>query len=144
MASLAENITSPPPPLLVNTSSAPRPASSAAVSAAPSAIKAAVGDMTVAEVRRCLSQIRRSWEVSQLEHSRPPVYLSQELGVREGVKVDEFALRFILSHHNKRSSRGVEEPPLLLSLGEDAAEAAAHEAAWEATRETHSSSRASV
>jgi hypothetical protein len=63
----------------------------------------AISEMTVAEVRRCLTRIRRTWNASQLERERPPMCLASALDA-SGNSVQRFCLRFILSHHSRRAA----------------------------------------
>lgn len=60
--------------------------------------------MSVAEVRRCLSVIRKSWEEVQLDGRNRPMYLCEPLNIHD-MNLGEFSLRFVLSHHSKRVTK---------------------------------------
>ena len=62
--------------------------------------------MTVAEVRKALSLMRRRWDCI-VEHLRdaPPLTSELDLGSRK-LAVEHFALRFILGQHSKRQTGG--------------------------------------
>jgi hypothetical protein len=75
--------------------------------------------LKIAEVRKSLSHIRKRWD-SQLLEGAEPMYLCEEIGLKDGrsIRADEFALRFVLAHHQKRqgaATRGAPEPPALPS-----------------------------
>lgn len=71
-------------------------------------------DLSVAEVRRALSELRKLWHAARSsgKESRP-MYLVAPLGVK-GLTAQVFAFQFLLSHHTKRStptSPALEETP---------------------------------
>ena len=59
--------------------------------------------MSVAEVRRTLAYIRKSWE-DQTSNITRPFYLSDAIGAgpNAGLSVESFALSFVLAHHSRR------------------------------------------
>lgn len=62
-------------------------------------VTSAIQEMTVAEVRKSLAQMRRDW----VNHSAvQPFYPSDDLV--NGMSVAEFAFRFVMGHHQKRHS----------------------------------------
>ena len=63
--------------------------------------------MTVAEVRRSLAFIRKSWEEQQSDAKRRPFYLSDSVGPLRYDRcapqsIEHFALNFVLAHHTRR------------------------------------------
>ena len=57
--------------------------------------------MQVADVRKCLTQVRRAWD----DHSpTTPVRLCAVLP--NGMRVDEFCFTFVMWHHAKRHDKG--------------------------------------
>ena len=60
--------------------------------------------LTVAEVRRCLATLRRLWEDAHAQASSGPMYLIQSLP-NENFSIQDFALKFVLSHHTKRQAK---------------------------------------
>ena len=59
--------------------------------------------LKIAEVRKSLAHIRKRWDNQALEGSLP-MYLCEEIGLKDGrsIRADEFALVFVLAHHQKR------------------------------------------
>jgi len=59
--------------------------------------------MTVAEVRRTLAFIRKSWE-DQAHDATRPFYLSDPIGAgpNADLSIEAFALSFVLAHHSRR------------------------------------------
>jgi hypothetical protein len=71
--------------------------------------------LKIAEVRKSLAHIRKRWD-SQLLEGSAPMYLCEEIGLKDGraIRADEFALKFVLAHHQKRrdsSARGALDSP---------------------------------
>ena len=62
-------------------------------------------NISVAEVRRCLSFIRKSWEEVQNNDTHKPLYQCESLKINQKFTLSEFALKFVLSHHSKRVSK---------------------------------------
>lgn len=60
--------------------------------------------LSIAEVRKALASLRRGWEEVRADPERAPLYLSSDLAFGEGLRLDDFALRFVLAHHQKRQS----------------------------------------
>ena len=63
--------------------------------------------MSVAEVRRSLAFIRKSWEDQQGGFRRRPFYLSDPVASTRGEvgatqSIERFALNFVLAHHTRR------------------------------------------
>lgn len=70
-------------------------------------ITSAIDGMTVAEVRKALSTMRRCWEQSVApddEAPRRPLYVSCDTLVR-GHSVQDFSYMFVQGHHAKRISK---------------------------------------
>ena len=65
-----------------------------------------VSTMSVADVRRALAYIRKSWEEQQTaQHSRP-FYISDCIsGASNALSVERFSLMFVLAHHTRRLSK---------------------------------------
>lgn len=61
-------------------------------------------DLSVAEVRRALATLRRNWDDMRADPGGKPMYVSDSLGFCN-ISIEEFALRFVLSHHSKRAKR---------------------------------------
>ena len=63
-------------------------------------------DLTVAEKRRALALLRRGWEEVHMSRRQKPMYLSSSLGLSNAphLSFEDFALRFVLLHHSKRST----------------------------------------
>lgn len=66
----------------------------------------AIHDMSVAEVRKSLSFMRREWA----KHSRVMPFFPSQTLPSGGIMVSDFAFRFVMGHHHKRHSRSQEEP----------------------------------
>ena len=60
--------------------------------------------MQVAEVRRCLHNVRQAWAMHSPES---PLNLSTLMS--NGLEMHAFCYRFILAHHNKRMQRSKNE-----------------------------------
>lgn len=60
--------------------------------------------MQVAEVRRCLHNVRQAWAM----HS-PESPLNLSTLIPNGLEMHAFCYRFILAHHNKRMQRSKNE-----------------------------------
>lgn len=69
-------------------------------------ITSAIDGMTVAEVRKALSTMRRTWEACSAlqDESRRPLYVSCDTLVR-GHTVQDFSYMFVQGHHAKRMSK---------------------------------------
>ena len=67
-------------------------------------ITSAISDMSVAEVRKALASIRKTWEETLACERSRPMYMSDEALV-QGCSVQEFSFRFVLGHHEKRLSK---------------------------------------
>lgn len=63
--------------------------------------------MQVAEVRRCLLNVRQAWSM----HS-PEAPLNLSTIVPNGLEMHSFCYNFILAHHNKRMQRSKIEPQM--------------------------------
>jgi len=68
---------------------------------------------SIADVRKALACLRRGWRETQLDARRRPLYLSDALalsagggGAAEAVRLQDFALQFVLAHHQKRGGGG--------------------------------------
>ena len=69
--------------------------------------------MPVAEVRRSLAFIRKSWDEQRSDDKRQPLYLCDPVVLRSGtgrrvVSVERFALDFVLAHHTRRLTANIE------------------------------------
>ena len=78
------------------------------------ATSSSIHDMTVAEVRRSLSFIRKAWEEQHTDCSKRPMYLSDPITCGTGQteraqSVEMFALRFVLAHHTRRLTKSPSE-----------------------------------
>lgn len=67
----------------------------------------ATPQMSVAEVRRSLAFIRKSWEEQQGDPKRRPFYLSDTVAPLRSDRnisqsIEQFALNFVLAHHTRR------------------------------------------
>jgi len=62
--------------------------------------------LNIAEVRKALASLRKGWEEVQQDPRSKPLYLSSTLPLpsAQGTRLDDFALRFVLAHHQKRHS----------------------------------------
>jgi len=60
--------------------------------------------LSIADVRKALSSIRKGWEEVQLDRTSKPLYLSNVLSLSQTqyIRMEKFALRFVLAHHQKR------------------------------------------
>ena len=70
----------------------------------------AIPNMSVAEVRRCLSLLRKHWRESTPVN---PFYLSDILS--ETLSMEEFALLFVRGHHDKRHNKKIKQESLSTS-----------------------------
>ena len=61
--------------------------------------------MTVAEVRKSLSAMRKLWEETSKDTSQTPMYISGTALKGTTFSIQEFAFRFVLGHHEKRLSK---------------------------------------
>jgi hypothetical protein len=61
-------------------------------------------ELSIAEVRKALSHLRKGWEEVQLDPKSKPLYLSSTLSLSatHQVRMESFALHFVLAHHQKR------------------------------------------
>lgn len=72
----------------------------------------AAAALSIADVRKALACLRRGWREAQLDAPRRPLYLSDALalstggGAAEAVRLQDFALQFVLAHHQKRGGGG--------------------------------------
>lgn len=68
-----------------------------------SVMTSAITDMSVAEVRKALSYMRKEWS----RHSCVmPFFTSQELP-NSNMSVAEFSFRFVMGHHHKRHQKNL-------------------------------------
>ena len=69
--------------------------------------QSSVQSMTVAEVRRALSFIRKTWDEQQTDPRTRPFFLSDPIGARSSPQsIESFALMFVLAHHTRRLGSG--------------------------------------
>ena len=61
----------------------------------------AITDMSVAEVRKALSHMRRDWQKHSCVH---PFFPCQTLPAST-MTISEFAFRFVMGHHHKRHQK---------------------------------------
>ena len=66
--------------------------------------------LTVAEIRRCLAVLRRSWESTHCQPEKGDsagnlFFPSRALTVVQGMTFAQFALQFIMEHHARRGVR---------------------------------------
>lgn len=63
-------------------------------------------ELSIAEVRKALSFLRKGWEEVQIDPKSKPLYLSNvlSLSTAQSIRMEDFALRFVLTHHQKRQS----------------------------------------
>ena len=66
-------------------------------------INSSISEISVAEVRKSLAFIRKNWEAAQTDDTVPPMYLVNEIGVRN-LTIESFALKFVSGHHARRAS----------------------------------------
>ena len=61
-------------------------------------------ELSIAEVRKALSHLRKGWEEVQMDPRSRPLYLSNALSLSatHKVRMESFALHFVLAHHQKR------------------------------------------
>ena len=74
----------------------------------PSPAPSSVHAMSVAEVRRALSYIRKSWEDQQVDGKRRPLYLSDPIAQAARApaqSIEHFSLTFVLAHHTRRLAK---------------------------------------
>ena len=67
-------------------------------------VTSAIADITVAEVRKSLAMIRKKWEASKSDSKAPPLYPSEDIGIKD-TSVDMFALKFVVGHHSRRQAK---------------------------------------
>ena len=60
-------------------------------------VTSAIDDMSVAEVRKALSQMRKEWGA----HSIVQPFFPSKLLVND-LTISDFAFRFVMGHHSKR------------------------------------------
>jgi hypothetical protein len=72
---------------------------------APVANSTSITTMTVAEVRRSLSYIRKSWDEQQTDPNKNPLYLSDPLSGSGALSIESFSLKFVLAHHARRLNK---------------------------------------
>ena len=68
-------------------------------------LSSSVDAMSVADVRRALSHIRKSWEEQFTNECSSPFYISNEIAVtsrQKALSVEAFSLMFVLAHHTRR------------------------------------------
>jgi len=65
-------------------------------------------ELSIAEVRKALAHLRKGWEEVQLNRESKPLYLSNALALstHQKIRMEDFALHFVLAHHQKRHSGG--------------------------------------
>ena len=69
-----------------------------------SVAQSSISNMSVAEVRRALSFIRKAWE-DQNNSKKKPLYLSDDINVSSNsMSIEQFSLLFVLAHHTRRLS----------------------------------------
>lgn len=77
------------------------------------AMQSTVQSMSVAEVRRALSHLRKAWEDQQCDEKARPFYLSNTLACTKMQRsVEAFSLSFVLAHHTRRLSKPREDPEM--------------------------------
>lgn len=64
-------------------------------------LTSAITDMSVAEVRKALSHMRREWQKHSCVH---PFFPCQMLPA-SSLTISEFAFRFVMGHHHKRHQK---------------------------------------
>jgi len=67
-------------------------------------ITSAIDGMSVAEVRRSLATMRRSWEEASRSSSARPFYMTCSELVK-GYTIQEFSYMFVRGHHAKRLNK---------------------------------------
>lgn len=84
-------------------------------------------ELSVAEKRRALALLRRGWEEVHISRRQRPMFISSSLGLASApsLSFEEFALRFVLLHHSKRSAATAPEEPEAGPAHAEAAEAGA-------------------
>jgi hypothetical protein len=62
--------------------------------------------LSIAEVRKALSSLRKGWEDSMALPGNPPMYFcgSSTISRSYETRMDAFALHFVLTHHQKRQA----------------------------------------
>lgn len=60
----------------------------------------AISDMSVADVRKALSNIRKEWQRHSYVH---PFFPSKKL--TDDMTISEFAFKFVMGHHAKRHAK---------------------------------------
>jgi len=66
-------------------------------------------ELSIAEVRKALSFLRKGWEEVQIDPKSKPLYLSNvlSLSTAQSIRMEDFALRFVLTHHQKRQNGAI-------------------------------------
>ena len=67
----------------------------------------AESELSIADIRKALASLRRGWEEVLIDPRSKPLYLSSSLPLlsnAQGIRMEDFALRFVLAHHQKRHS----------------------------------------
>ena len=67
-------------------------------------ITSAISDISVAEVRKSLAFIRKKWEAAKNDPTAPPLYPSEDIGVKN-CSIDTFPLKFVIGHHTRRQAK---------------------------------------
>jgi hypothetical protein len=70
--------------------------------------------LSVAEVRRALAYIRKSWDEQHLDLKRKPFYLSDPIsnvGRAPAHTIENFSLSFVLAHHTRRLAKPRDQRP---------------------------------
>jgi len=62
-------------------------------------VTSAVEGLTVADVRRCLDKVRKSWADLDKTH------FSLLIPVNDNLTIQDFCFRFVLGHHRKRHAK---------------------------------------
>ena len=62
----------------------------------------AINDMSVAEVRKALSYMRKEWAIHSCVM---PFFPCTKLPNAGGVSISEFSFRFVMGHHHKRHQK---------------------------------------
>lgn len=82
-------------------------------------ITSAIEGMSVAEVRRALATMRKSWEETcSDEKNGRPFYMACDVLVR-GKTVQEFSYMFVQGHHAKRISKNRGSSSVALQLADN-------------------------
>lgn len=71
-------------------------------------VSSSVSAMSVADVRRALAHIRKSWEEQKTTQHTRPFYISDCISVtsnQSALSIEQFSLMFVLAHHTRRLSK---------------------------------------